>query len=210
MVRLPSSYERLKRIADFVISGIMLILSSPILVATAILLLRSIGSPVIFRQQRPGLRGVPFTIYKFRTMSNKRDSSGHLLPDEDRVSRVGRVIRALSLDELPTLLNVIKGEMSLVGPRPLMMQYLDRYNAHQMRRHEVLPGVTGWVQVNGRNALTWEEKFDMDVWYVDHRSFRLDLKILIMTVWKVLKREGISEQGHVSASEFMGSTNKGV
>jgi lipopolysaccharide/colanic/teichoic acid biosynthesis glycosyltransferase len=162
------------------------------------------GAPVLFRQMRPGYHGKPFYIYKFRTMSDARDGRGSLLPDAQRLTRLGRFLRSTSLDELPELFNVLRGEMSLVGPRPLLMQYLDRYTPEQARRHDVLPGITGWAQVNGRNALTWEDKFRLDVWYVDHWSPGLDLRIILITLGKVLKREGISQPGHATAEEFMG------
>jgi lipopolysaccharide/colanic/teichoic acid biosynthesis glycosyltransferase len=162
------------------------------------------GKPILFRQERIGAKGKPFTILKFRTMTMKRDNDGHLLPDALRLTRFGRFLRGSSLDELPELLNVLKGDMSLVGPRPLLMQYLDRYTPEQARRHEVKPGITGWAQVHGRNALTWEEKFTLDVWYVDHCSLSLDLRILLLTLWKVLKREGISQEGSATMTEFMG------
>lgn len=163
------------------------------------------GKPVLFRQNRPGYQSSLFTVYKFRTMNNARDKQGNLLPDEQRLTRLGRFLRSSSLDELPELFNVLRGEMSLVGPRPLFKHYLERYSPEQARRHEVLPGITGWAQVNGRNALDWEEKFRLDVWYVDNWSFGLDLKILLLTLWKVIKREGISQPGHATAEEFMGS-----
>lgn len=178
-------------------------LSLTLLMALLVRLL--IGHPVLFRQQRPGHRGKPFTLMKFRTMTDARNGEGCLLPDAHRLTRFGRILRSLSLDELPTLVNVLRGEMSLVGPRPLLMQYLERYSPGQARRHEVKPGITGWAQINGRNALTWEEKFKLDVWYVDHCSLCLDLKILVLTVWKTIRREGISQPGHATASEFMGS-----
>jgi sugar transferase EpsL len=163
------------------------------------------GRPVLFRQQRAGLKGQPIVLLKFRTMTDTRDLEGRLLPDAARVTRFGHLLRSLSLDELPTLINVLRGEMSLVGPRPLLMQYMERYSPEQARRHEVKPGITGWAQVNGRNALSWEEKFRLDVWYVDHVSFWLDLKILCMTVWNVMKREGISAVGHATMPEFLGT-----
>jgi sugar transferase EpsL len=166
----------------------------------------AIGAPAIFQQERPGLHGRSFTIFKFRTMTELRNSSAALLADEDRLTRLGGFLRATSLDELPELWNVLKGDMSLVGPRPLLMQYLGRYTREQTRRHDVRPGITGWAQVNGRNALTWDQKFHLDLWYVDHRSFSLDLKILMMTIWKLASRDGISEPGHVTATEFLGSS----
>ena len=176
-----------------------------LMAAIALSVRLKLGSPVLFRQQRPGRHGKIFTIYKFRTMTNTRDAKGTLLPDTERLTFFGRFLRSTSLDELPELFNVLKGDMSLVGPRPLLMQYLDRYTPEQARRHEVKPGITGWAQINGRNAITWEDKFKLDVWYVDHQSFRLDLKIIAITVWKILKREGISQTGQATAEEFKGS-----
>jgi lipopolysaccharide/colanic/teichoic acid biosynthesis glycosyltransferase len=193
-----------KRIFDLVLTVPGLILISPILAVIAIAVRIALGSPVLFRQRRPGYLALPFTNYKFRTMSDDKDAEGNQLPDAVRLTRLGRLLRSFSLDELPELLNVIKGEMSLVGPRPLLMRYLERYSAKQARRHEVLPGITGWTQVNGRNANTWEQKFEYDVWYVDHWSLRLDVKILLITLWKVLTREGISQPGQATAEEFMG------
>ncbi|GMR10042.1 MAG: sugar transferase [Anaerolineae bacterium] len=194
-----------KRIFDLVLTVPGLILISPILALIALAVRIALGSPVLFRQRRPGFLARPFTPYKFRTMSDERDSEGNPLPDAVRLTRLGRVLRSFSLDELPELLNVLKGEMSLVGPRPLLMRYLDRYSAEQARRHDVLPGITGWTQINGRNANSWEQKFEYDVWYVDHWSLRLDVKILLITLWKVLSREGISQPGQATAEEFMGS-----
>jgi lipopolysaccharide/colanic/teichoic acid biosynthesis glycosyltransferase len=175
-----------------------------VLLLVAIINWLVLGRPVLFRQQRPGLGGKPFTIYKFRTMTDERDDQGKLLPDADRLTAFGRFLRSTSLDELPELFNVLKGDMSLVGPRPLLMEYLPRYTTEQMRRHEVRPGITGWAQVNGRNALTWEEKFQMDVWYVEHCSFWLDLKILWLTFIALVKREGITAQEHATMPKFMG------
>jgi lipopolysaccharide/colanic/teichoic acid biosynthesis glycosyltransferase len=168
----------------------------------AVLVWISMGRPVLFRQQRPGKGGKPFEMYKFRTMMDKRDGAGNLLPDEARITWIGRLLRSTSLDELPELFNVLNGDLSLVGPRPLLMQYLGRYTPEQARRHEVKPGLTGWAQVNGRNAITWEEKFRLDVWYVDNRSLWLDMKIIAMTVLKVIRREGISGEGRATMSEF--------
>jgi sugar transferase EpsL len=182
-----------------------LVLASPILAVVAVLVWVSHGWPIIFRQTRPGYRSKPFNLYKFRTMTEARDAEGNLLPDAQRLTPLGQTLRTTSLDELPELINVLRGEMSWVGPRPLLMQYLDRYSPEQARRHDVLPGITGWAQINGRNELTWEDKFRLDVWYVDHWSFALDLKILLLTLWKVLKREGISQTGHATAEEFMGN-----
>ena len=193
-----------KRIFDLALTVPGLILISPLLAVIAVAVRIVLGSPVLFRQRRPGFMGRPFVLYKFRTMSDKEDAEGNQLPDAVRLTRLGRILRSFSLDELPELLNVIKGEMSLVGPRPLLMRYLERYSAEQARRHEVLPGITGWTQVNGRNANTWEQKFEYDVWYVDHWSLRLDAKILVTTLWKVLTREGISQPGQATAEEFMG------
>jgi lipopolysaccharide/colanic/teichoic acid biosynthesis glycosyltransferase len=200
--RIPRS----KRIIDLVLTIPGLVLVSPVLAILAILVRTRLGSPVFFRQLRPGFLGQPFKMYKFRSMNEATDSQGNLLPDEQRLTPIGKFLRSSSLDELPELFNVVRGEMSLVGPRPLLMQYIPRYTPEQMRRHHLLPGITGWAQVNGRNALTWEEKFRLDVWYVDHWSIWLDLKILAMTFWKWPKREGISQGKHVSAEEFVGST----
>jgi len=194
-----------KRILDLVLGISVLVLLLPVLALVAILVHIKLGSPALFRQQRPGLHGRPFTIFKFRTMTDARDAQGQLRPDAERLTPLGRFLRSTSLDELPEFLNVLKGDMSLVGPRPLMMQYLDRYTPEQMRRHKVRPGITGWAQVNGRNAITWEQKFALDVWYLDHWSLGLDLKILALTLWKILKREGISQPGQATMEEFMGS-----
>ena len=194
-----------KRLFDLLITILGLLLLSPILLLLSCLVLIYHGWPVIFSQTRPGFRGRPFTIYKFRTMTNRRDEQGNLLPDAERLTRFGRFLRSTSLDELPELFNILQGEMSLVGPRPLLMQYLTRYTPEQARRHDVHPGITGWAQVNGRNALTWEDKFRLDVWYVDHWSLALDIKIMLLTAWKVVKREGISQEGQATAAEFMGS-----
>lgn len=191
-----------KRFLDLVLTVPALILLSPLYGLLALLIRQQMGSPVFFRQVRPGLHGKPFSLLKFRTMNDERDEKGNLPPDEKRLTGLGRFLRSTSLDELPELLNVLKGDMSLVGPRPLLMQYLDRYTPEQARRHEVKPGITGWAQVNGRNAITWEEKFKLDVWYVDNMSFWLDLKIIAMTIWKILKREGISQPGQATAEEF--------
>jgi sugar transferase EpsL len=194
-----------KRIFDLFIAGLGLFVLSPVLLIVALLVRAAHGAPVLFRQQRPGFHGRPFKLYKFRTMTDARDAQGRLLPDAERLTALGRMLRATSLDELPELLNVLCGEMSVVGPRPLLMQYLTRYSMEQARRHNVLPGITGWAQINGRNDLTWEDKFRLDVWYVDHWSFWLDLKIIGISILKVLRREGISQPGHATAEEFMGS-----
>ena len=195
----------LKRLMDILGSGAGLVLLSPFLLVVALLVRVKLGCPVFFRQQRPGLNGKPFMLVKFRTMTDERDQKGNLLPDEVRLTRFGQFLRSTSIDELPELWNVFVGEMSLVGPRPLLMQYLNRYTIEQARRHEVKPGITGWAQVNGRNALTWEEKFKLDVWYVENLSFWLDTRILFATFLKVLKREGISGEGHATMQEFLGS-----
>ncbi len=194
-----------KRIFDFVLSLLVLITLSPVLLLVSLLVLIKLGSPILFKQQRPGLKSIPFNMYKFRTMSLKTSSEGDLLPDQDRLSSFGVLLRSTSLDELPALWNVMRGEMSLVGPRPLLIEYLPLYNARQAKRHDVKPGITGWAQVNGRNAISWQEKFDLDVWYVEHQSFWLDLKILFMTVKKVIVRDGISGGGEVTMSKFTGN-----
>jgi sugar transferase EpsL len=181
-----------------------LIILSPILLVTGVVIRLSMGSPVLFRQQRPGYGGCPFTMIKFRTMQDERNAAGELLPDSTRLTALGRFLRSTSIDELPALWHVIRGDMSLVGPRPLLMEYLPRYSGEQMRRHDVRPGITGWAQVNGRNAVTWEKKFELDVWYVDHRSFLLDLRILALTVIHVLKRHGIAQPGRATADPFQG------
>lgn len=199
-------YGSIKRMLDVLGAAVILIAAFPFLIVIAVLVRTNIGTPILFRQVRPGLKGKFFTMFKFRTMSDVRDQQGHLLPDADRLTMFSRFLRSTSLDELPELFNVLRGEMSLVGPRPLLMEYLDRYTPEQMRRHDVLPGITGWAQVNGRNALTWEEKFVLDVWYVDHQSLWLDVKILAMTMWKVLMREGISQPGRETVDEFRGSS----
>ena len=195
----------MKRLVDIFLSSAMLVLLSPIMAIVAIAVRIDLGAPVLFRQVRPGLKGQPFTLYKFRTMRGAH--SGELAPDrdEERLTAFGRRLRASSLDELPELWNVLRGDMSLVGPRPLLMRYLPLYSAEQMRRHDVRPGLTGWAQVNGRNALTWEEKFKLDVWYVDHRSFLLDLRILLLTVAAVFMRQGISSESSATMPEFKGS-----
>ena len=191
-----------KRFFDFAVAISAIIVCAPVMICIALLICLLTGRPVLFRQRRPGLCGKQFTIYKFRTMSEDRGEHGNLLPDIKRLTRLGRFLRRTSLDELPELFNVLKGEMSLVGPRPLLMQYIDRYTAEQARRHEVKPGITGWAQINGRNAITWDKKFEYDVWYVDHQSFWLDMKIIALTIWKILKREGINQHGYATAEEF--------
>ncbi|EFV78271.1 sugar transferase [Cytobacillus pseudoceanisediminis] len=194
----------MKRLFDFSCSLIGLIILSPLLLLAALLIRMKLGSPVLFRQMRPGLYGRPFFVYKFRTMTDERDENGNLLPDEERITPLGQMLRKFSIDELPQLFNVVKGDLSLVGPRPLLMEYLELYSPEQERRHEVRPGITGWAQVNGRNTISWEEKFKLDVWYVNHQSFFLDIKIIFLTVYKVFKREGISQQGHVTIEKFSG------
>jgi len=194
-----------KRILDLIIALLGSLVLSPVMLVIATLVWIKYGCPVIFRQERPGFLGRPFRVYKFRTMTNASNENDVLLPDSQRITRLGKLLRSTSLDELPELFNVIRGEMSIVGPRPLLMQYLPRYSAEQARRHEVLPGITGWAQVNGRNALTWEEKFKLDVWYVDHWSFGLDIKIILISIVKVLRREGINQPGQTTAEEFMGT-----
>lgn len=198
-----------KRIFDLALTLPALIALSPILIVAGLLVRVKLGSPVLFKQIRPGLHETPFAIFKFRTMTAEQDKDGKLLPDAQRLTNFGAFLRKMSIDELPELFNVLKGDMSLVGPRPLLMQYLDRYTPWQARRHEVKPGITGWAQVNGRNAITWEEKFNLDVWYVDHQGFLLDMKIIFMTLWKILKREGISQPGQATMEEFKGTSNEG-
>jgi lipopolysaccharide/colanic/teichoic acid biosynthesis glycosyltransferase len=176
-----------------------------VLVLVSLFVRLKLGSPVLFCQQRPGLHGRPFMLLKFRTMTDARDAQGNLLPDAERLTAFGRFLRSTSLDELPELINVLRGEMSLVGPRPLLMEYLDRYTPEQLRRHESLPGITGWAQINGRNAIEWSQKFALDVWYVERQSLWLDLKIMLLTVWKIARREGISQPGHATMEEFWGT-----
>jgi len=195
----------MKRLFDFVIALLLIIFTLPVMGLIAILILVTMGRPIIFKQQRPGLEGKPFFIHKFRTMSLEQDEEGALLEDKYRLTWFGKLLRKLSLDELPQLFNVLRGDLSFVGPRPLLMEYLPLYSITQARRHEVPPGITGWAQVNGRNAVSWEDRFELDVWYVDHQSFYLDLKIIIMTMIKVMKREGVSQTGHATMSKFRGT-----
>jgi lipopolysaccharide/colanic/teichoic acid biosynthesis glycosyltransferase len=202
---IPAGIPVSKRIFDLVLTVLGLAILFPFLLILILLVWINHGTPVFFRQVRPGYKTKPFRIFKFRTMRDLYDSAGNLLPDAERLTRFGRFMRSFSLDELPELFNVILGDMSLVGPRPLLMSYLERYSAEQMRRHDVIPGMTGWAQVNGRNALSWPARLRMDVWYVDNWSFWLDIKILFMTVIKVIKREGISEPGQATVSEFTGT-----
>ena len=195
----------LKRCIDVVAAGAGLVCLSPVMVATGLFVRLTLGGPVFFRQRRPGRNGHPFTVLKFRTMLDATDANGQELPDEQRLTWAGRLLRSTSLDELPQLWNVLRGDMSLVGPRPLLMEYLPRYSPEQARRHDVLPGITGWAQINGRNALSWEERFRLDAWYVDHWSLALDLKILLLTVVRVLQRQGISFASEATMHKFMGT-----
>ena len=197
----------MRRFFDLSVALLALLLLALPLLLLALLVRTKLGSPVFFRQTRPGLHGKPFEMVKFRTMTDARDAQGELLPDSERLPPFGRFLRSSSLDELPELWNVLKGEMSLVGPRPLLMEYLPLYTPQQYRRHEVRPGVTGWAQVNGRNAISWEEKFALDVWYVENQSFWLDVKILLLTVKKVLVKDGISASGEATMTKFTGSKN---
>ncbi len=193
-----------KRLFDFLLSLLLIILFAPVYLIVSLLIWIKMGRPILFRQQRPGYKEKIFGIYKFRTMTDEKDEHGELLPDEQRLVGVGKTIRSLSLDELPQLFNVLKGDMSFVGPRPLLVEYLPLYNERQKKRHDVKPGITGWAQVNGRNAISWEEKFELDVWYVEHQSFWLDMKILWMTFLKVVKRSDISSDTSVTMEKFRG------
>jgi len=203
-------YHAAKRLFDFCAAVAGLLVLSPLLLIVALLVRFKLGSPVLFKQRRPGLRVKPFWVYKFRTMTDARNAAGELLPDTVRLVPFGRLLRKLSIDELPQLCNVVKGDLSLVGPRPLLMQYLQRYSPEQARRHEVKPGITGWAQVNGRNAIGWEDKFALDVYYVDHCSMLFDLKIILLTLLKVVRREGISQAGQATMEEFMGTKSDEV
>lgn len=194
----------MKRFVDLILSSVALTVLSPLLFFLAWRVRRELGGPVLFEQTRPGLNGQPFKMFKFRTMTDERDVNGKLLPDAARIREFGQFMRSMSLDELPELWNVLKGDMSLVGPRPLLMEYLDLYSEEEARRHDVRPGITGWAQINGRNAVSWEEKFALDVWYIDNRSMLLDLKILLLTVTKVLNKEDISQQGQATMEKFTG------
>lgn len=198
----------LKRAFDIVLAASLLLLTAPLLLVAGISVRLLLGSPVLFRQQRPGLGGKPFLICKFRTMTDRKDATGRLLPDDQRLTRFGRLLRSTSIDELPELWNVLRGEMSFVGPRPLMMAYLPLYDERQAVRHNVRPGITGWAQVQGRNAISWEQKFDADIWYVEHRGFWLDLRILLRTAAIVVRREGISAQGEATMMPFMGNPKR--
>ena len=195
-----------KRILDIVTIVLASPVLLPLLAIVALVVRLSLGAPVLFRQERLGLEGRPFLITKFRTMTDARDNNGNILPDSKRLTATGRFLRATSMDELPELIDVLRGEMSLVGPRPLYTHYRDRYTPEQFRRHEVKPGITGWAQINGRNLSSWEQRFELDVWYADNYSLMFDLKILALTLWKVLRQEGISEEGHATKSDFMGTT----
>lgn len=201
-------YKYIKRILDIISSLLAIIILSPLLAVTAILVKTKLGSPVLFKQERPGKDEKIFTLMKFRTMTDERDENGELLPDEVRLTKFGKFLRSTSIDELPELFNILKGDMSVIGPRPLLVEYIPRYNEHQHRRHEVRPGLSGWAQVNGRNTVSWEDKFDMDVHYVDNYSFAMDVKILFMTVLNVLKKEGISSQTSATMEVFMGTPEK--
>jgi sugar transferase EpsL len=185
-----------------------IILLSPVLIILILLIRIKIGSPIFFRQERPGFKGKGFIIYKFRTMTDHKDVKGQLLPDEKRLPAFGRFLRSTSLDELPELFNVLKGDMSIVGPRPLMMKYLNRYTPEQARRHDVKPGITGWAQINGRNTITWEDKFKMDVWYVDNQNLWLDIKIFFKSIWMVITRQGVTQEGRATVDEFFGTQKK--
>jgi lipopolysaccharide/colanic/teichoic acid biosynthesis glycosyltransferase len=204
----PPKIPKRKRVFDLLLIVLLSPVLIPLLLVTALLVRIMHGSPVVFAQQRAGYRGEVFTLYKFRSMTDARGPDGELLPDEKRLTAFGRFLRASSLDEFPELLNVLRGEMSIVGPRPLLVHYLPRYTPEQNRRHDVLPGITGWAQVNGRNNVSWEIKFELDVWYVDHWSVWRDVQILFMSVWKVFTREGINQPGNVTATEFMGTEAK--
>ena len=195
----------MKRIVDILVSFFGIVLLTPIFLLVAFLIRKNLGSPVIFSQIRPGIGGKPFKMYKFRSMKNAIDTSGNPLPDAERLTPFGQKLRSTSLDELPELWNVLKGDMSLVGPRPLLMEYLPLYDKEQYRRHEMRPGITGWAQINGRNAISWEDKFKLDVWYVDNQSLKLDFKILLLTIKKVFIKEGVSSSGEVTTSKFTGS-----
>ncbi len=196
---------RAKRTLDLIAASFGLLILSPLIALIAILVRILLGAPVIFRQMRPGYKEKPFYLYKFRTMTDRRNATGQLLPDSDRLTRLGRLLRLLSLDELPELFNILRGEMSFVGPRPLLMEYLPLYSPEQHRRHDAVPGLTGWAQVHGRNALDWPSRFALDIWYVDHWSLWLDLRIVLMTLWKVISREGISQPGQATTEYFTGN-----
>lgn len=195
-----------KRLLDIILSALILTVLSPVLLVVGVTIFLSYGRPIFFKHTRPGKHGKPFTLIKFRSMKDAYDKDGNLLPDAQRITRFGNFIRRTSIDELPGFYNVLRGDMSLVGPRPLLMRYLGRYSVEQARRHDVLPGVTGWAQINGRNAISWDEKFMLDLWYIDHWSFWLDIKIIFLTIWKVIKGRDISQPGRATMDEFMGNS----
>jgi len=207
--RTARPYDRIKRVMDVVLVAIGMVLLAPLFAVLAWKVRREVGSPVLFRQLRPGLHERTFELRKFRTMTDERGPDGELLPDEQRLTRFGRWLRSTSLDEIPEMVNVLKGEMSLVGPRPLLVEYLDRYSPEQARRHEVRPGITGWAQINGRNNMSWDDKLALDVWYVDHRSLWLDLRILVTTLWVMVTRQGVSLDGHATTVPFQGPGSDG-
>ena len=198
----------MKRLFDFLLSMVLILVLCPVMLTVALVVRMKMGSPVLFRQKRPGYKGLPFFVYKFRTMTDERGADGELLSDDQRLPMFGKFLRKTSVDELPQLFNVLKGDLSFVGPRPLLMEYLPLYNAEQARRHDVKPGITGWAQINGRNAISWNEKFKLDIWYVDNRSFSIDLKILWVTAMKIFKRAGVSAEGHVTMPRFMGNNEE--
>jgi sugar transferase EpsL len=204
-MNLPSIQKVVKRLMDVALAATLLVALTPVLLSASVLIRLKMGKPVLFRQRRPGLSGRLFTLYKFRTMNDSRNPDGSMRADSDRLTALGRWLRRLSLDELPQLWNVLRGDMSLVGPRPLLVEYLSRYTPEQARRHDVKPGITGWAQINGRNAISWERKFQLDTWYVDHWSLWLDLRILLATVWKVVSGRGVSSRSHATMPEFRGS-----
>jgi sugar transferase EpsL len=210
MTRKQNRYLPIKRSLDIIFSGIILLIALPFLLTIALVTLCAMGRPIFFHQSRPGLNGKIFTILKFRTMKDRYDNAGAVLPDRDRMTFWGSLMRRASVDELPELLNILRGQMSFIGPRPLLVKYLPLYTGEQMRRHEIRPGLTGWAQVNGRNALSWEEKFRMDIWYVDHCSFLLDMRIMLRTAYKIISGEGISQPGEATAEEFTGTGGHNV
>lgn len=199
------NYRQIKCLIDRSVALLLLVLMAPLLFLVALFVLWQLGMPLIYCQRRPGYRGRPFWLFKFRTMTNRQDISGSLLPDVDRLKPFGRWLRSTSIDELPSLINILRGEMSFIGPRPLLIEYLPLYSIEQARRHDVMPGLSGWAQINGRNAVSWEEKFRLDVWYVDHQSFRLDLLIFLISFWKIIKREGINAPGAATNFPFTGT-----
>lgn len=205
LITIKKISQLVKSVCDRIFAAFALVVFSPFILLVAIAIYLRMGRPIVFAQPRPGKDGRIFTFYKFRTMTNDCDANGNLLSDQERLTAIGQFLRKTSLDELPQLLNVLKGDMSFVGPRPLMVEYLVRYSPEQARRHDVMPGITGWAQINGRNTISWQEKFKLDVWYVDNWSLWLDLKILFLTVWKVVKKEGISQANHATMEDFMGN-----